>query len=176
MNKHVVAEMGPEEFGNTFDSFVEYVRSKAADAFNRDGGLPPTWFCQRRDGTVVFLVTEFDDDDDKDQIDRDMRIEFKINDVHRYVFITEAWMLEVKTDYRGLRPSLHPEKQEILSLIAEDENGDALSGYTLIHRNPKSKLAMIADLKVERVKHPCEGRFTNMFGCQNNDKNNDKTS
>jgi hypothetical protein len=47
--------------------------------------------------------------------------------------------------------------------IAEDISGEAIMSCADIYRDPKTDLAMIADIKIDKSIKPVQGRFVNMF-------------
>ncbi len=155
----------------TFREFVESIKQQITERFNTQGEMPPTWFFQLEDCTILELVTPFRNDFEKDIVNAAIRKAMAIKNVQRYIFVTEMWYAAVAkneaksiknlSDYKGLRPSKRPDRKEALMLFAEDRNGDRLSGNSDIHR--VGKLAMIKEVSMESTTGSFEGRFVNMF-------------
>jgi|SRR5215831_10848262 len=122
--------------------FVERASERAEFLFRKDGYLSPIWHAVRRDGTSFVMPQPAED---KDTAVALMSALFDIEDVVRFVFMDEAWILtsddapaeEMMKIARSGGISKHPNKREILMLAAEDEREGMLMGRRLITRQGK---------------------------------------
>jgi len=133
----------------------------AADVFYEVGEIEPTWIAENVDGLVMVLRTPFTDADiSKDIVVRSMRKLFKERNVVRYVFVSEAWIVEFKDHMDAGRPSQHPDRREIIMLRGEDINGDVIGATRYILR-PEVGKPKLTELKIDEGEF--SGRFTGMF-------------
>jgi hypothetical protein len=101
---------------------------------------------------------------EKDQAVVAVREFFKEHDIVSYVFIDEAWVVQV-TDRADLKvaPRNHPDRREVVFLVAEDEHGE-LHGERDIVRE-QGRPPTLGPLKVIKSPHSehSEGRMTGML-------------
>jgi hypothetical protein len=122
------------------DAFVRRLSRMVEHMFGRDGEITPAWFAVTRAGeghVIVTPVTSNRDTDPfgdraKEQIAEKIRQHFKEHDVVRFAHVAEAWMVfhdeETHKEFaRGnitiTRPSLDPDRKEVVIIHAEDRSG-----------------------------------------------------
>lgn len=109
--------------------------------FLERGEVTPMWHAVPEDGEHLLIATPWEDDDEKVIAIEYLRHKFKKLKVLRFVFIVEAWVVQmpeqVATNEAGPpwpRPSEHPDRREVVKIQAEDRDGSALSGMYYILR------------------------------------------
>jgi hypothetical protein len=109
----------------TLKDFIEKASENASQIFNRTGQILPMVHAVTRNGDHVIMQMP---PGDKDTSIATVRAWFVLNDVVRYVFIDEAWILETadESTIKALQTakrsvSQHPQRKEILLLSGEDE-------------------------------------------------------
>lgn len=99
----------------------------------------PAFIAEWGDGNIAIYMTPWNGDLDKDRFLALMRLLFAAREVKRYVFIGEAWMVELSQEEgRKLddlpRASAHPNRIEVLSLIGVEE-GRVIGARARLGRN-----------------------------------------
>jgi hypothetical protein len=144
---------------------------KASDAAERTflstGSFPPMWHMMTAEGDDLFIGATLADKNMAVALIKAMMI---LHNVVRYVFIDEAWLLdrsgavdpaELKRLNRdGLEH--HPERQEVLMFMAEDQSAGALTGRRAIIRAPGRK-ARLGPLIIDRDLLASEGRMVGLL-------------
>lgn len=124
------------------DEWVKHHAEFSARVFNDLGSLTAMWVAQTKDGMIMPIMAPLAD---KDQILMAIKMLFREKQVIRYVFMTEAWILESKTKEipesikRGAAVSSHPDRREIIMVTAEDRDGTQLMGHMYILRPEHGK-------------------------------------
>lgn len=158
----------------TFHKFVEVIKSKVTEQFNKEGEIPPTWFLNTGDDNhILEIITAFKNDVEKNIYDMVMRQAIKAYKVQRYVYVSEVWYVTApKEKHKGAPHNLrtHKDRKEALMLSAEDISGEQLFGLSDIYRARMIEngtiidLAMITEIKIDQKQLGSgRGRFVNMF-------------
>jgi len=146
-----------------FQDFVDRVKLRIIEEFNKSGECHPTWYLQKGDISITEVVTKVENALDKEITDACMRIAIKSEKVQRYAFAMEAWYVPSKTrEHGGLPPSQRSDRKEGILFMAQDIHGDKVSGVAEIHRSGWQ--AMINDIDTnDDSLASYTGRFANMF-------------
>ena len=148
-------------------SLIEFASQQAEKIFNRTGQFLPMYHAIKADGQHMIMPAL---DNDKDVSVALTKVAFALNNVQSYVFIDEAWVLEVtktgppidvdKARREGVRH--HPDRREILMFSAENTKGEAQTAKRYILRSEvgKPRLSPLTfDPKFERS----EGRMVGLL-------------
>lgn len=145
---------------------VVHMRSFAVARFARLGVIEPMYVVETKSGERVPLAVPggFRSAEHKAAVVEIMRAFFKQEGVVRFVFVCEAWVAQAKDDgerqrIRQHRGSLadYPGRIEVVSIIAEDVDGEAISGEMEIVR--ESGAARLGEFKETTM----FGRFTGLL-------------
>jgi hypothetical protein len=107
------------------EKFLGSAVSLANEYFDRAGEVRPHWIVQRANGTIAHLWLADQPTGGSvlempghmiDEVVAQMAQRFKEEDVMRYAFICEAWQSPTPCN----RPSLHPDRIEVVQVIVED--------------------------------------------------------
>jgi len=155
----------------TLHEFITGCSDAAAKVFHLRGHLSPMWHAVTRAGEHLMTPSP---SDDKDTAVALMRAMFELSDVVRYVFIDEAWQVEVArrpgedvdaltARSRKLGGSLkdHPDRVEIVVLNGEDEIAGICVARRVIHRPPHGK-AYLGPLEIA-TPASSEGRMVGLL-------------
>lgn len=111
----------------------------ASKIFEDQGNVSPIWLIEKPDGNAV-IHTQFTGGDSKDATAALIKEKFGAT-ATRIIFIAEAWMLQGKGPFDGIRPSESPNRIEVIHLLAEDRTGGQISMQRIIDRSSgKAKL------------------------------------
>lgn len=133
--------------------------------FNKQGFLVPMWVGVNENGAhVPLLMPEFNDKDDAAETVRSF---LKSKKIIRYVSMLECWVYEGKEIppeiLAGQSLETNPERREALHILAEDQEGNTISGRFYILR-PEHGKPKLSPLKTDdNVVGKTEGRFVKMF-------------
>jgi hypothetical protein len=153
----------------TLDQIFDHGAAAAQELFDQQGAVQPMWIAQTKDGGILPIIISNMERESKDAVIDELKRMFREHDVVRYVSILEAWALSIKTKDAlpdsvrlGAPISQHPDRREIIALVAEDKSEGVLSGHFFILRpeHGKPKLS-----KLERMpkNSPQEGRFSGLL-------------
>lgn len=136
----------------------------AIHLFNKQGYLEPMWIgVNRRGSHVPLLVTNMSDKNNVSKIIRDF---LKKQGITRYVSMVECWTYEGKEIpqeiLNGKSLEHNPDRREAIAIIAEDNEGNTISGRFYILR-PEHGKPKLSPLKVDAKQTTTEGRFVRMF-------------
>jgi len=137
----------------------------AAYIFKEKGEVVAMWHTVDANDQHTVIVTPWKDSDEKRELVQALRTMFKAIGVTRYVFMCEAWalvtgdMAEVNR-YIG-RVGEHPDRREILTVRAEDKDGNQMAGWYYILR-PEHAPATLSPLHMSEADHT-EGALTGML-------------
>jgi hypothetical protein len=115
----------------------EVACTNAARIFHQDGAVSPIWHAIPAHGDEHLLIaTPWNSDNERDAAMDALRDMFKHYNVQRFVCVVEAWCVMGRDPSTLLdkRPSVHPDRREVIRVQAEDRNGDVLSGQYYILR------------------------------------------
>jgi transcriptional regulator with XRE-family HTH domain len=142
----------------TLQEFVTGCSEAAANVFQLRGHISPMWHCVTRAGEHMITPSP---SDNKDTAVALLRAAFELHDVVRYVFIDEAWQVNVtgrlgedaealSARGRKLGGTLqdHPERVEVLLLAGEDETAGMCTARRVIIRPPHGK-AYLGPLEID---------------------------
>jgi hypothetical protein len=138
----------------------------AAFMFNKMGYLKPMWIGVNNKGAHLPLIVR--DMSDKDKVAADVRAFLKKEGAVRYVSMLESWLGEFRKGevpleiLAGGQLEHHPDRREIISIIAEDNEGKIISGRFYILR-PEHDKPKLSPIKVESENTESMGRFAGMF-------------
>jgi hypothetical protein len=133
----------------TLQEFVTGCSEAAAKVFHLRGQISPMWHAVTRAGEHLMTPSP---SNDKDYTVALLRAAFELHDVVRYVFIDEAWPLDLKRlpeedlqalmtrgrSFGGLLDRT-PERVEVLLLMGEDETSGVCTARRVIVRPPHGK-------------------------------------
>jgi hypothetical protein len=150
------------ELQKLFDHAAEHV----AVMFKERGEVAPMWHAVDRDNEHLVICTPWSDADEKYAIVKRLCQLFHERGVKRYVFMCEAWTLEAPNlkdieNHIG-RFAEHPDRREVLTIQAEDCDGNSLMGLYYILR-PEHAPATLSPLKVMKGSMRQGGTLTGLL-------------
>lgn len=136
----------------------------AKQLFDLLGYVNPTWFGVDKNGSnVPLLITDLSD---KDKAAESVREFLRQHDVSRYVSILECWMYEGKEVpqeiLEGRSLEHNPDRREAIQIIAEDNEGNVISGVFYILR-PEHGKPKLSPIRMMPENADTEGWFVRMF-------------
>jgi hypothetical protein len=148
------------------DAFMRRVSRIAEKIFNEAGEIEdPHWFVVKADGEVDVIVTpvfKFESPagsyTNTVSLLHDLRKSFQERGVVRCASVAEAWRGSNTT----LRPSLDPERREVVQVIAEDRDGATILAFRDIVRPAVGK-PYLGKLELMDAPGPQSGRWTRML-------------
>jgi hypothetical protein len=148
-------------------SLIEFASTQAEKLFRKQGILYPLYHCIRADGENVVLNQM---DRDKDLSVAMMKAWMHLNDVDRYVFFDEAWILDDRRGQLGIDMakvqregiSKHPDRREIVMFSAENRRGEQLTARRFILR-PEIGKASLTPLVIDEQYDHSEGRMVGLL-------------
>lgn len=136
----------------------------ASNFFNLHGYLAPMWIGVNAKGSHVPLLVS--DMSDKDKVVEHVRAFIKREKITRYVSMLECWIYEGKEIppeiARGESLEHNPDRREAIQVIAEDNEGNIISGHFYILR-PEHGRPKLSPLKFLPPETETKGRFIGMF-------------
>ena len=136
----------------------------AAKLFRMEGEVAPMWHAVPKHGPHMLIATPWNSDIEKELTIEVLRDKFAEMGVERYAFIFEAWAV-LGGDPNAIyspRPSLHPDRREMLRITAEDKHGHILSGHYFILR-PEHKSATLSSFHEDPPDMLQAGRMTGLL-------------
>lgn len=135
-------------------SLIEFASDQAEKFFRRQGVIYPMFHAIKTSGETM-LVPSFAPD--KDASVALTKALFTLEDIDRYVFMDEAWILDNRTNNlppldmekirrEGLRD--HPDRREIVMFSAENRRGEMQTASRFILR-PEIGRPSLAPLKID---------------------------
>lgn len=141
----------------------------AADIFNKneEHSVAPMWHAIAGNGEHMLICTPWTSDLDKDIALAGLRDMFCELDVQRYAFICEGWVVVLNKQNMSVgglvtRASNHPDRREVVRIVAEDRTGRTLSGHYQILR-PEHGPPKLSPFKEDPPGIKAGGRMANMF-------------
>jgi hypothetical protein len=103
-----------------------------------------------------------------------MKAWMQLNDVDRYVFLDEAWILDDRRGQLGIDMekvrregiSQHPDRREIVMFLAENRRGEMLTARRFILR-PEIGKPTLAPLVIDTQYDHSEGRMVGLLKHEN---------
>jgi len=140
---------------------AEQAMKVASDEFEEKGRLTmPIWLIATEHEFFV-VGTPFEGEASKNAVAALIKKEFGEKAV-RLAFVSESWLRTMGIDEKddGIAPSDHPDREEVIIVVAEDINGQALH----IHRKIERSEGMVTLLPPEVIEGPSVGgRFAGML-------------
>src|SRR4051812_38510267 len=129
----------PDKELRSLTSLIEFASMQAEKLFRKQGVIYPMYHAVKANGQhVIINPTESDKDLGVGMI----KAWLEINNVDRYVFFDEAWIVDTrkggpqldmpKIAREGLRN--HPDRREVVMFSAESRSGEMLTGRRFILR------------------------------------------
>ena len=142
----------------TLREAAEAAMKVASGLFETQGSVSPIWLIDTPEGNTI-VHGEFTGDASKDAIADAIRQKFGAT-ATRIIFISEAWMREMKGPFDGIRPSEHPDRYEVIHLVAEDASGGQLSIRRIIDRSSGTAKLLPSEVHEYQL---TEGRLASFF-------------
>jgi len=154
----------------TLKEHLDHAEHFCRSYFNTCGELAPMIDAIDDTGTHhVMLVPQLGGHDhEKDAIAKALASFFKEKQIIQYVMMMEAWALVIKDKKidpnNAPRPSMHPNRQEIVALTGENWKGENIGRHINIdRRSGKPKLTNIADFGNNDGETKISGRFCHLL-------------
>lgn len=124
---------------------IDYASTQAEKIFKNTGRIMPMYHAVQADGQHLVTPTP---DADKDVAVALIKSLFRLRNVVRYVYINEAWKLEMpgrepspaewlEIQRKGLEN--HPDRREIMTFFAENRAGELMMAQRYILRPERGK-------------------------------------
>ena len=148
-------------------SMIEFASVQAEKLFRKDGVLYPLYHAITATGDTVILNPP---PGDKDLSIALIKAWFELNEIDRYVYIDEAWIVDDRRNQLGLdldevrRTGVrnHPDRREIVMFSAENRRGEQLTAKRFILR-PEIGNAKLAPLDIDKPYEHSEGRMVGLL-------------
>lgn len=152
----------------TLRSLVEFASDKIEKQFRKTGEVHPMYHAIKATGEHMVMLSP---GISKDMDVAMMKAAFELENVDRFVFITEAWILDARQsgvkmidpgEYVEGSISEHPDRREVVMLAAENRRGEMILGKRYILR-PEVGKPSLAPLVIESEFDHSEGRMVGML-------------
>jgi hypothetical protein len=148
-------------------SLISFASTQAEKLFRKQGLLYPLYHCIRPNGESEILTQP---DQDKDLGVAMIKAWMQLNNIDRYVFMDEAWILDNRKggpeiDLEEIKRkgiSNHPDRREIVMFAAENRHGEMLTARRFILR-PEIGKASLAPLVIDEQYDHSEGRMVGLL-------------
>jgi hypothetical protein len=148
-------------------SLIEFASKQAEKLFRLQGNLYPLYHCIKANGDTVILNRM---DEDKDLSVAMMIAWMHLNDVDRYCYMDEAWIVDDRRGQLGLdiekvrREGVknHPDRREIVMFSAENRRGEQLTAKRFILR-PEIGKPTLSPLEIDEPFDHSEGRMVGLL-------------
>lgn len=148
-------------------SLIEFASVQAENIFGKTGELYPMYHCIKADGETRIVHY------DKDLSVGLIKAWFVIENVDRYVFMAESWIVpdsrgQLRLDVEKIRREgvrNHPERREIVMFSAENIRGEMLTAKRFILR-PEIGKPQLAPLKIDEPFEYSGGRMVGLLNWQ----------
>lgn len=148
------------------EKLFNFGAESAKHLFERFGEIYPSWIGVSKKGShIPFIVKDMSN---KDNVSADVKRFIKDKNIVRYVSMLECWIYEGKEVPRefleGKSLEGNPDRREAIHILAEDNEGNTISGcfYILRPEHDKPKLSPIK--MHDNTDSTTHGRFVDMFG------------
>ncbi len=136
----------------TLKRLFEIASKTVGKIFLEDGEISPMWHAvaiSEDDGKEyqIVIATPWCSIEEKHGAVAALREMFREHNVQRYVFVCEGWMVEVRKLPNEIAPSEHPDRREVITIVAEDRDGSQMSGQFYILR-PEHGPAKLSPLQI----------------------------
>ena len=148
-------------------SMIEFASAQAEKLFRAQRVIYPLYHAITATGETAILNPP---PGDKDLSVALMKAWMQLNDVDRYVFMDEAWIVDDRRGQLGLdiekvrRTGIknHPDRREIVMFSAENRRGEQLTAKRFILR-PEIGNAKLAPLDIDKPYEHSEGRMVGLL-------------
>lgn len=148
-------------------SLIEFASKQAEKLFRLQGILYPLYHCIKANGDTVILNRM---PGDKDLSVAMMIAWMHLNDVDRYCYMDEAWIVDDRRGQLGLdiervkREGVknHPDRREIVMFSAENRRGEQLTAKRFILR-PEIGKPTLSPLEIDEPFDHSEGRMVGLL-------------
>ncbi len=139
---------------NTTKEMMEHLAGFAKKTFADTGEVLPMWVLVSHfpKMEIMPILAPFSSSEEKDAVVAFVREKAKEMNADLVGFMAEAWTVSVKKDsginIRGIVPSEHDDRREVINIVAEDKAGNTAAGFYYILRpeNGKPVLSPFKDL------------------------------
>lgn len=142
----------------------DFAADAASSLFKRQGYLIPMWVGINKKGTHVPLIVR--DMDDKDRVVQVVKEFLKREGITQYASMLECWIYEGEEVppeiLEGKSLEHNPDRREAIHILAEDTDGNSLSGHFYILR-PEHGKPTLTPLKMLSADGKTEGRFIGLL-------------
>jgi hypothetical protein len=146
------------------DRLFKHAADFAASTFKSTGAVEAMWIAEGREHLVI--ATPWDSNEAKNAIVGALKTMFQEKGVVRYAMMAEAWSVALpdkkmpESWERGASLASHPERREIISVVASDKDR-TIQGFYYILR-PEHGEAKLSPL--ELMGECVTGRFIGLLG------------
>ena len=148
-------------------SMIEFASAQAEKLFRLQGVIYPLYHCIKSNGENAVLNQM---DRDKDTSVAMMKAWMHLNDIDRYVFFDEAWIVDDRHGQIGLDMekvrrvgiSEHPDRREVVMFSAENRQGEQMMARRFILR-PEIGKPRLAPLQIDEKFDHSEGRMVGLL-------------
>jgi hypothetical protein len=150
-------------------SLIEFASTQAEKIFRKTGVLYPMYHAISSIGETKILTPKLDD---KDLAVAMVKAWFEIENIDRYCFIDEAWILDDRKgnlppqDWARIRReglSNHPDRREVIMFSAENRRGEMQTATRFILR-PEIGKPSLSPLKIDDMTDvESEGRMVGLL-------------
>lgn len=161
-------------FSDDLELLIKFASHQAERMFRKDGRVLAMYHAICADGTNIVMPSPAADKDTGVAI---VKAAFVLENVQSYVYIDEAWMVDVRASEANPRINLteitrrslkeHPDRREIVTYFAENKRGQSVQGRQYILR-PEHGRPTLSPLTMESVPD-MKGRMTNLLQGNRND-------
>jgi hypothetical protein len=152
---------------NDLKSMIEFASTQAEKLFKKQGAIYPLYHAIRTTGESVVLNPP---PGDKDLSVALIKAWLALENIDRYVFMDEAWIIDdrrgqIKLDVEKIRREgvrNHPDRREIVMFSAESRHGKMMTGRRFILR-PEIGKPSLAPLEIDEAFDHSEGRMVHLF-------------
>jgi len=152
-------------------ALIEFASKNVVKIFKRTGVIYPMYHAIDTHGEHKILTPQ---SEDKDVGVAMVKVWFALNDIEKYVFVDEAYILDNRRGQSGLdmekiqREGIrnHPDRREIVMLSAENRRGKMLTARHFILR-PEVGKPTLSPLVIDEVFDHSEGRMVGLLNWEN---------
>lgn len=152
---------------DTIKDMIESLKGFAKKAFDDSGSVQPMWVlvAHHPEPIVMPIMAPFGSSEEKDVAFQFVRAKAKEINADLVGFMAEAWTVSIKTEGKeppkGIVPSEHEDRREVIQIHAEDNKGNVSFGmyYILRPEHGNATLSPYHDISVDGI----SGRFSNIL-------------
>jgi hypothetical protein len=149
-------------------SMIEFASGRAERLFRQQGVIHPMYHAIKSSGQSMIIPAL---NPNKDASVAMTKVLFALEDIDRYVFLDEAWIVDDRRGQIGIDIekanregiSRHPDRREIVMFMAENRRGEMMMASRFILRPERGK-ASLAPLKItDTTEGKSEGRMVGLL-------------